>query len=500
MPTTLERMGAWTAALSQEDIPRDVLRRAQLQQISTAGAIRAVADFDAPLSGSKASIWAGQSALLDNTDHLFWGQTSSGAVCSTWVEPKGKKASDLLVATVAANEVGGRLGAATSLSDDAGQASLWVHSLCAAVARSKNMQLSGLQIAHAAALALSQCPTPRTRYSQLSHTQRGEIVAQCVRAGLEAADSASQGLQGDLDLIDRADGPIQSLSGPSLMAAFTGLGACWLSRSTSFCLSPGHLFSKVPVQAVHEVLRRHVKAADRRLRVDQIDRIEIRTHALSMALSETQGNSTLDPAAFCADIRQQIGLLVATHEVGAHQFHPRVLETHREAIAYVADRVQIEHDWCATLQLASQLRESMAPLYGTLKPQGLWKHFASGSKALGWKPGLPPAGQWLPLLKERPARLLRSHNGATDLSQVDALAFRYPFPTEVKVFTTRGGWWPERRNTPEGAPGWNWQATIDGVAAKFGCGDEAEARHGATLFDKETTKAASTWVKALRLP
>jgi hypothetical protein len=497
MANTLNHLGTWSAGLRLEQIPKDVLRRAQLQHLSTAGAIRAVSSWDAPLSGPKAAVWAGRSALLDNTDHLFWGQTSQGAVCATWAETKGQKAVDLLVATVAANEIGGRFGAATSLCGDSGQACLWIHSLCAAVAIARRLGLDGVQSAHAMAIALAESPAPRARFSQLAHTQRAAIVAQSVRAGMEAAESASQGLLGELDLLDRQDGPIQSLSGKALMKAFTGLGTCWLGRSTAYSLSPGHLFSKVPVQAVHEVLRRHVRAADRRLRVDQVDRIEIKTHALSMALAAVEVDDNLDPAAFCADIRQQIGLLVATHELGAQQFHPEVLQTHQAAIAHVAARVHLEHDWCATLQLTAQLRESMAPLYGDLKPQGLWRHFASGSKALGWKPGLPPADQWVALLKQRPDRLFKKSNGVSDLSQVDDLAFRYPFPTEVKLFTTRGGWWPERRDTPEGAPGWDWQATVEGVAKKWACGESGADQKAMALFEAPLRGAASTWVRNL---
>jgi 2-methylcitrate dehydratase PrpD len=480
--SALIQWGDWCAELRVDDIPNDVLRRAQLQHISTAGAIRSTAHFDAPDLGSEAAARAGRSCLLDFTDHLIWSQTSPGAVCPTWSDTTGRKAVDLMATTVAANEIGARLGLALGPRTAPDLQPWWIHSLCAAVVRSRQMALNGSQTTHALALALSQCPAPSG--TTLSHTEQALATARCVQAGLDAATAASEGKKGPTDWLEATGTPFSEACIPQGARAFTGLGQIWLGRTTAYALQPGNLFSKVAVQATQEILQRHIKAADRRLRVDQVHRIEIRTHAWS--LSSAQGS--LDPAAVCQSTAQQIGLTLATHNLNASQFHPSVLSEHAEAIQSVASKVEMHHNWTSTIGMAQQLRQSLKPLYGDQSFRQLLKSLPKGV-------GFPPRSQWTRILKARPDRLLQSQQGK--FAELDSLGFRYPFATEVKLFTTRGGWWPERRDTPEGAPGWSWQATVDGVAEKWACGQEGAAKKASEKLDSLPTGAARTWVRGL---
>ena len=478
--STLAQWGTWAAAVATQEVPPDVLRRAQLQHLSTAGAIRGTAKFKAPEHPQKAAQWASRSCLLDHTDHLLWSQTSPGAVCPTWCDTKGRKATDILATTVVANELGARLGLALGPK----AAPWWVFSLTAATVRARQLGLTGSQTGHALAIALAECPTPQA--STLAHTQQALASAQCVQAGLEAAESAAQGLKGPTDWLDAADSPFSNACRPNGRRAFTALGKRWLGRSTAYSLQPGDLFSKVAVQGTQEILQRHITAADRRLRADQVERIEIRTHAWSL----DSINTALDPAEVCRSAAHQIGLAVLTHDLRAAHFHPDVLAEHATTLQTLADKVVIHHDWAATIQLAHQLRQNMTPIYGDLSLGQLWKSRSKGS-------GFPPRDQWTKILKARPDRLFQSHQAA--LSDVDVLSFRYPFSTEVKLFTTRGGWWPERRDTPEGAPGWSWQKTVQGVAEKWGCGQPDDAVKAQALVENLPTGAASTWVRQLSL-
>lgn len=476
----LDQMGQWCAGLQPEDIPPDVLRRAQMQHLSTAGAIRSVAEWDASLTGDKAANWAGRASLIDHTDHLIWSQTSPGGVCSTWVDTKGQKALAMLTSTVAANEVGARLGLALGPKGEP----WWVHSLTAAVVRSRRLGLTGEQCSNAMAIALANCPIPGS--SELAHVQTGAVVAKCVQAGIEAAESANQGVQGPRDWFDTKDSAFDSACIQNGRRAFNGLGKCWLGRTTAYSLSPGNLFTKVAVQGVQEILRRHIKAADRRLRIDQVNRIEIRTHALALG----HNGKAIDPAALCRSIPTQIGLALATNDLNAPQFHPDVLAEHQDAITTIAQKVVLTHDWAATIALIQEMRSSLSPLYGETSPRKLLTQFASGS-------GLPKRSQLSDLVKARPDRLFRKSTASSDMADLDALSFRYPFGIEAKLFTTRGGWWPERRETPAGAPGWSWQRTIIGVAKKW-AGEQEDATSAARAkLDALPTGAASTWVKGL---
>jgi hypothetical protein len=478
----LDQMGQWCAGLKPEDVPPDVLRRAQIQHLSTAGAIRSVAKWDAQLPGEKAAKWAGLSALIDNTDHIVWSQTSAGGVCTTWVDTKGQKALAMLTSTVAANEIGARLGLALGPKGEP----WWIHSLTAAVVRSRRLGLSGEQCSNAMAIALANCPTPGSK--DLGHIQTGTIVAKCIQTGTEAAESANQGVQGPRDWLGTKDSPFDSACIPNGRRAFNGLGECWLGRTTSYSLSPGNLFSKVAVQGVQEILRRHIKAADRRLRVDQVDRIVVRTNALALDLN----GKDIDPAAICRSIPSQIGLALATNDLSAPQFHPDVLAEHHDAIRTIAQKVVLSHDWVSTIGLMQEMRSSLSPVYGETSPRKLLSQFASGS-------GVPDRSQWADLIKSRPDRIFRKSTASTNMADMDTLSFRYPFAIEAKLYTTRGGWWPERRGTPSGAPGWSWQAILDGVAKKWACGQEGAADKAGEQLDSLPTGAASKWVRGLGL-
>ncbi len=80
---------------------------------------------------------------------------------------------------------------------------------------------------------------------------------------------------------------------------------------------------------------------------------------------------------------------------------------------------------------------------------------------------------------------------------MDVEAFRYRHPVEVKLYTTRGGWWPERRDTAEGAPGWSWEATVEGVLDKAACGEAERRQRMASLLSAEDSAPAKDWVSGL---
>jgi hypothetical protein len=76
------------------------------------------------------------------------------------------------------------------------------------------------------------------------------------------------------------------------------------------------------------------------------------------------------------------------------------------------------------------------------------------------------------LLRARPDRLLEQIRYSTgDLSDARLDELQFSCDTEVKLFTTRGGSWPERRAVPEGSPGWSWQDTVERVLARHGAPD-----------------------------
>jgi hypothetical protein len=378
---------------------------------------------------------------------------------------------DLLVATVAANEVAGRLGASTLLGPYPCLAASWVHALASAVAAARLENLDEDAAAHAYALAL-QNSSPAPWSSLLAPgLSRGLVVSRATGAGLEAVELAASGIRGSTSLLDSRQGLHERVAYLPLRNAFTGLGAAWLTRTLAFQLQPGAPFLQVPLQSVEEILRRHVKAADKRLRPDQIDRIEVSADFLACGMERLSAQYPgLHAASITASISRAIGVLVCAQTLGPEQLRPAWIAEHRDQIAGVASRVEVRHDWQHSMNLMSTLVDVAKPLFSGVSAKELTEAARAARVDFG-APGLPGIGSWLDIGKSRPDRLFQQlGQGSGDLSEMDVEAWRYRFGVEVKLFTTRGGWWPERRDIAVGAPGWSWEQTLDGVQDKFAQG------------------------------
>ncbi len=517
MTTSLQSLARWAAGLDPSDLPRDVAMRARLQHLSTLGAVRAAVGHlpgawvltsggrTPVLSDSRAvasrrdavRLHAALAALHAFDDHLFAAHTSGG-VAAAWAWAGDHSLQDLLAATVVANEVAGRLGASTLLGPAWGRTASWTQSLASAAATARLLGLDARATAHAYALAL-QLPAVLPWRTLLGGAGRGLALAAPVVAGLEAALQASAGGRGDLDTLDTRQGFFGRITPLPLRAAFTGLGQAWLTRSLAFRLMPGAEHLQVPVQAVWEILRRHVKAADKRLRVDQWDRVELGVDAVAFGLEQVaRAHPGVRPGPLPYAIARSIGALGVAYELGPSQLDAGWLATNEEAIAGLASRVELFHDWRATQSWVEHLLDVGEPLFAGVRPSELRRAgrdlLAANDAALG----TPNAHEIFEVLKRRPDRVLsRVGRGSGDLADMDVEALRFRHPVEVKLYTTRGGWWPERRDTAEGAPGWSWEATVSGVLDKAASGEPERRGTVAGLLETAGSEPAAGWVEAL---
>jgi len=95
------------------------------------------------------------------------------------------------------------------------------------------------------------------------------------------------------------------------------------------------------------------------------------------------------------------------------------------------------------------------------------------------------------ILRARPDALLdRIRHSSGDLAEARLDEWQFRFGTEVRLHTTRGGSWPERRSIPEGSPGWPWDRTVDRVQAERGEGARA-------MVEASGAEDAEGWVRAL---
>ncbi len=496
--TTVGRLARWAHGLQPEDIGTGNRERALLQQLSAAGALRALRDWAvlAPFPEDEPGMAAGRIGWLALGDRLLGSSGSAAAVTAGWAMAQpGVSLGRRLVATVAANAVSAREGLATGALEGAPGVGPRTEVAAAVVAGGLVRGLSARQLAHALALGLSTVPAvaPDLRWGPgVARVRAGALP---VRLGLEAVELAAQGVTGPCALLDRVDGGPSGCHTPLLRAAFTALGETWLSETLGFALEPVAPGVDLPAQAVHEILRRHVKAADKRLRTDQVAGIEVRAAAPVVAQADRAGRplGPLDPGQIPGSIPLSIALRVASHDSGPGALRPAALAPLAERVAAVAATVSVHHDPARTAALLAHQVEVLAPLWAGLSPRALRRLLRPLDPR-----GPAGVGGLVAALRHRPDRLLaRVRRAEPGLSGLPVGAWRDRRDTEVLVHTTRGGHWPERRELPEGSPGWPWQDTVDRLCARHAGDDPDRAAGARALLAAEDRLAAPEFCAAL---
>ena len=413
---------------------------------------------------------------LDYGDSLLWVGSSTGACSVAWALAGKHSAEALDLAIVAANEVSGRIGLAGLLAPSSGPAWLSTQAGAAAIVAGRLQGLSAAELAHALALALG-CVA-----KGLSPTMaaRGLATAAAIQAGVDAVELAKAGAQGDLELLDREQGfyGAHGCSTP-LRTAFAGLGTAWLTLTLSLKLRPGSLFSATATDALVEILNRHIRAADKRLRPEQWTDCRVRcawpTWAMQSAAASGLPGLTWNLASL-------FGVLGKGHEIGAEQLTHDWWQEELPAIEQIASTVRVEHHWAYTLQAGQALMEQLGPLFSELSISDLQSAFARMGA------GGPPLGTPVSrdeikgLFKHRPTGLLgliRRPEG--DLSTVDLQAFRFTLPVDLRLSTTRGGFWPETRLVPEGGAGESIDQLSTRAELKFAAGSAEHAERAAQV-------------------
>lgn len=519
MSTTLQRMADWAADLGPGDLPPRVRERILLQHLGLAGAVRTAAGWQGAAAlgaggrrGEAALVTGGRAprreaarlhatlgALLELDDRGLGGHTGVGAVPAAWACAGAHEVDRLVVATAAGGEVAGRLGAALLLSADPARGRGAVTALAAATTAGLLAGLDAPTLAHAMALALVAPRRSGWREVLGGDGTAALATGQACADGVEAAGLAAAGLRGPLDLLDRGDGLLSSLSPAPLRTAFTGLGRAWLTRSLSWSIHPVAPPLQGAVQAVEEILARHVKAAEKRLRWDQVERIEVGLGAPGFALhGRAAGVAALGALGALHRLPEAIGRLV----VGA-ELDPRALARDAAAedggpmsneVAHVARRVEVHHAWPRTRDLVDHSVDVLGPLLVGLDLPTLRRAAAAWTSAgPGATLSSPVAVSWL--LRLRPDQLLerlRYQSGDLADCRLDELQER--LGADVVLHTTRGGSWRERRDGAVGSPGWPWQDTVERLLRRWGAGPEDAERARALT---QASGPAAAWVEAL---
>ena len=200
-----------------------------------------------------------------------------------------------------------------------------------------------------------------------------------------------------------------------------GLGEIWYMSSIRPVATKGSMAWMTAVQSVEEILKRHLKAASKRLRYQQVERIDLAVPHIF----EGQAGA----------VSEWIAKFILNHEWSAEHD---------------------DSDWCHSM--AAPIRELKTKINFRFAPELTEKMFAQIITELpdlfvGTSLQQLEAVSNLPLnrLSIRAHRELKKAlqdcaytTGVPSQAQLDA--FSWHIPVEVKLMTTRGGTWPERRH------------------------------------------------------
>ena len=199
-----------------------------------------------------------------------------------------------------------------------------------------------------------------------------------------------------------------------------GLSEVWYASSIRPVLSKGPLEWLTAIQSVEEILQRHLKAASKRLRYQQVDRI-----VLTVPHVFANGD---------AGVREWIAKYILTHEWSTQHGD---LDWNTEmvtAIRMLVSKIDVVYAPSLTEKLFAQLLVELPDLFVGVSLEQLasvtnlpiqWNSFRSHTsirqavKGCAYTSGNP--------------------------TQAQLNAFQMQVPVEVRLMTTRGGTWPERR-------------------------------------------------------
>lgn len=445
--TPLLRLTTWARSLRAADVPPEVMDLARLQHLAGAGAVRAsratpgAAAVDAAHEAGPAR-HAAHLARFALDDWQVGGRTGLGALPQAWAGAAGHSLDDVIVATIAANEIAGRIGLATLLGPRWSGSGLWPAACAGAVAAGLLAGRSPEALAGEISGALSAA---RRRGLTLSP---GEVAADPTRPGWEAARLVARGQEdpGSLTVL-AADSPFwKEACARPLPGALHGEGHAWLTTTLVVPPEPGAPWTQVAVQAVAEILRRHVKAAEKRLRSDQVERIEIRV-PFPVWAAERAAAAHDGPGSLLGSIARLCAVRVAWHALTPALLDDEELVARAEELAALASTVDVVHDWGLSVGMVEGFARAV-PVFEGFGPAD-YRSVRCRLKEAGAWPGWSPP-DLAAIAKARPNRLVAELLRGRPLDAESLPGFQWHLPVSVRLYTTRGGWWPERRALPAG--------------------------------------------------
>jgi 2-methylcitrate dehydratase PrpD len=410
---------------------------------------------------------------MDYDDYLVFGHTGHSAITVPLVlgDREDMRLSEVLPAMAAANEIAGRLGAATLLGPRNGQMWSYIHLAGGAAAAARVLGLDARRTAHALALALYQ-PVLPLYPGFMGGESKVLTAAGPTVTGVHAALLARAGIEGNLGIMEGDGGFLDELSFLPLPFFFSGWGEAWVTDTLAFKPYPGCAYLDTTLDA-WDGIKRQAGEGGMSFHPDDVQELLVEASMLTMGMDDLarkyRDSKPLAPVNVNFSLPTSLALAVLNGRLTPACLEPSYLDENAERILKLAGKVELVHDWGATLELLETQGRTLdlAAIFGGFSIRELVRlrrelrnNLAQAD--LGWRDvrdlwhALPPAVRGG--LLRAPMRLIVKPPGRRravpiDFGGVNLESLRLPFPARLTVRFRDGTAYSSRCSIPRGAPG-----------------------------------------------
>ncbi len=412
LKTQIEVASDWICNLRFEDIPPEVISLAKLQVLdgisaicagsrSTSG-IRIFASLNnwevgGPCTvlpnGNKWSLFQTvyfHSAMINTLEldnFAFMGHLGQSALSASLSvgELLNSNGRDFLLALIAAQEVGGRLGAYLANGPQQGHMRSFIHRTAAAVVTGKLLGFDRITLTQSIAIALSMPEFPLYPASFSPDTKVISTSASTVE-GIRAAFLAKEGLDGAIDIIEHPVGFFTYFSyQKKIPVIWEHLGKSWVALALSFKIYASCAYAQGPVSAALQI-RQSVG-----FNPFDIEKVDITCPLLTIIMekfSKPHTGSDITPVNTHFSTCRSVAAALLYGDLTGDFYENGIFEKRIPEIKKMLAKITLTHDWQLTINMIKGIDKG---LVGAGKP-GLFSFGAAGEvldnfkKAFGSRP------------------------------------------------------------------------------------------------------------------
>jgi len=399
----LDEISEWIEKVSYHDIPERVVKKTKAQILNNIAASFAGMLFRGAngliessrrvfsekgsstifATGEKTSparalfVNASLSMTFDYDDYLFLGHTGHSSVFTSfalWEELKisGK---ELIVATVIANEIAGRLGASVVLGPHNGQLWSFIHSAGSASSAARLLRLPRTGIRNALAIALYQ---PNFPLMPGFMSPDSKILTASIPAlnGLISAYLAEKGLTGSQEIIEHPRGFLKYFSYEPLEFMLSGFGRSWVTDSIAFKIYPGCAYIDTTMDALFRAVEDIENVRGRRLKPEEVESVRVEASILTVGMDniskEFLNKERLEAININFSIPFNVAIGIIAGRLTPSELKQEELDKNSHIIKSLASRVILKHNPSMTFRAIDSFINS-GLIYKAIKKIGFTK-------------------------------------------------------------------------------------------------------------------------------